>query len=73
VSLVPRSFALAEGPPVAMLKLAPGKLKVPVSILYRADRARPPAAEAFLKSVRERFKGRPQPGSGGRRSTPARA
>jgi DNA-binding transcriptional LysR family regulator len=55
VSLVPRSFALAEGPPVAMLKLAPRKLKVPVSILYRADRARPPAAEAFLESVRARF------------------
>jgi DNA-binding transcriptional LysR family regulator len=55
ISLVPRSFALADGPPVAMLKLAPRKLKVPVSILYRADRARPPAAEAFLESVRARF------------------
>jgi DNA-binding transcriptional LysR family regulator len=57
VSLVPRSFALGEGPPVAMLRLAPRMLRVPVSILYRADRARPPAAEAFLEAVRERFKG----------------
>lgn len=55
VSLVPVSFAVAEGPPVAKLKVAPKTLRVPVSILYRADRARPPAAEAFLKSVRERF------------------
>jgi DNA-binding transcriptional LysR family regulator len=55
VSLVPRPFAEAEGPPVAMLRVAPRKLHVPVSILYRADRARPPAADAFLASVRERF------------------
>jgi DNA-binding transcriptional LysR family regulator len=55
VSLVPRSFAVAEGPPVAMLKVAPRTLRVPVSILYRADRVRPPAAEAFLKGVRQRF------------------
>jgi DNA-binding transcriptional LysR family regulator len=55
VSLVPVSFAVAEGPPVARLKVAPKTLRVPVSILYRADRARPPAAEAFLKSVRARF------------------
>jgi DNA-binding transcriptional LysR family regulator len=55
VSLVPRSFALGEGPPVAVLRVAPRALRVPVSILYRADRARPPAAEAFLESVRARF------------------
>jgi DNA-binding transcriptional LysR family regulator len=55
VSLVPRSFALGEGPPVAMLRVAPQALKIPVSILYRADRARPPAAEAFLDAVRARF------------------
>jgi DNA-binding transcriptional LysR family regulator len=55
VSLVPRSFALGEGPPVAALRVAPRSLKVPVSILYRSDRTRPPAAEAFLTSVREMF------------------
>ncbi len=55
VSLVPRSFALGEGPPVAVLRVAPRSLHVPVSILYRADRARPPAAEAFLEAVRSRF------------------
>jgi len=55
VSLVPITFAVSEGPPVAMLRVAPKRLYAPVSILYRADRARPPAAEAFLKSVRGRF------------------
>jgi DNA-binding transcriptional LysR family regulator len=55
VSLVPRSFALGAGPPVAVLRVAPRSLHVPVSILYRADRARPPAAEAFLEAVRSRF------------------
>ncbi|MGZ4200969.1 MAG: LysR family transcriptional regulator [Thermoleophilaceae bacterium] len=53
VSLTPRSFALAEGPPIALLRVAPRTLRVPVSILYRADRTRPPAAEAFLKTVRD--------------------
>jgi DNA-binding transcriptional LysR family regulator len=55
VSLVPRSFALGEGPPVAVLRVAPKPLRVPVSILYRADRTRPPAAEAFLAGVRDLF------------------
>src|SRR5919201_385666 len=73
VSLVPRSFALGEGPPVSMLKVAPRPLRVPASILSRGAGARPPAAEAFLNSVRERFKAPPPPDSGGRRSKPPRA
>jgi len=52
ISLVPRSFAMGEGPPIAVLRVAPRAVKVPVSILYRADRTRPPAAEAFLRMVR---------------------
>jgi DNA-binding transcriptional LysR family regulator len=54
VSLVPRSFALGDGPPVAVLRVAP-PARMPVSILYRADRTRPPAAEAFLREVRVAF------------------
>jgi DNA-binding transcriptional LysR family regulator len=54
-SLLPRTFALGEGPPMVPLRVAPRALRVPVSILYRADRRLPPAAEAFLAAVREMF------------------
>jgi DNA-binding transcriptional LysR family regulator len=54
-SLLPRSFALGDGPSMAMLRVAPRSLRIPVSILYRADRTLPPAAEAFLAAVRGIF------------------
>jgi DNA-binding transcriptional LysR family regulator len=54
-SLLPRTFALAAGSGRVALRVAPRPLRVPVSILYRADRTLPPAAEAFLTAVRGMF------------------
>jgi DNA-binding transcriptional LysR family regulator len=51
-SLLPRTFALGAGPGMVALRVAPRSLRIPVSILYRADRTLPPAAEAFLAAVR---------------------
>jgi len=53
VSLLPRSFAETPGPELAAIAIAPRPLKVPVSILYRDERRRPPAVEAFLAELRE--------------------
>jgi DNA-binding transcriptional LysR family regulator len=53
VSLLPRSFAETPGPELVAIAIAPRPLKVPVSILYRDERRRPPAVEAFLAEVRD--------------------
>jgi DNA-binding transcriptional LysR family regulator len=59
VALIPRSFALLEGPPVAVLRVAPRPLRAPVSLLKRSGRELPPAAQAFRELVISSF-GRPR-------------
>jgi DNA-binding transcriptional LysR family regulator len=53
VSLLPRSFASTPGPRLVPIALSPKLPRVPVSVLYREGRRRPPAVEAFLTGVRE--------------------
>lgn len=53
VSILPRSFAESDGPPVAVRSVAPRPLERPVVFLWRAARALPPVAEAFVDFVRE--------------------
>jgi DNA-binding transcriptional LysR family regulator len=55
VALLPRSFALLEGPPVAALRIAPRPLRVPISLLQRSGRELPPAAQAFREMVLSSF------------------
>jgi DNA-binding transcriptional LysR family regulator len=52
-SVMPRSMADRPGPEVVAVTIAPKLPRIPVSVLYREDRRRPPAVEAFLTSVRE--------------------
>lgn len=54
VSILPRSFIESEGPPVAVLSVAPRRLERPIVFLWRAGRVLPPPAEAFARFVRER-------------------
>jgi len=53
VSLLPRSFARRPGPELVAVPLSPKLPRIPVSMLYREGRRRPPAVEAFLSGVRE--------------------
>jgi DNA-binding transcriptional LysR family regulator len=52
-SVMPRSMANSPGPELVAVTIAPKLPPIPVSVLYREDRRRPPAVEAFLTSVRE--------------------
>lgn len=54
VSVLPRGYLEREGPAVATVPLRP-EVKVPVSLIWRAGRRRPPAAEAFLAYAREQL------------------
>jgi DNA-binding transcriptional LysR family regulator len=53
VSVLPRSFADSPGPELVPIAIVPKLPRIPVSVLYRQGRRRPPAVEAFLASVRE--------------------
>lgn len=53
VSVLPRSFATSPGPELVPIAIAPKLPRIPVSVLYREGRRRPPAVEAFLAGVRE--------------------
>jgi DNA-binding transcriptional LysR family regulator len=53
VSVLPRSFADNPGPELVPIAIVPKLPRVPVSVLYREGRRRPPAVEAFLSGVRE--------------------
>jgi DNA-binding transcriptional LysR family regulator len=55
VALLPRSFALLEGPAVAPIRVSPRPLRVPISLLQRSGRELPPAAQAFRESVISSF------------------
>jgi DNA-binding transcriptional LysR family regulator len=51
--VLPRSFAGRPGPELVAVPIAPKLPRIPVSVLYREGRRRPPALEAFLTGVRE--------------------
>jgi LysR family transcriptional regulator, transcription activator of glutamate synthase operon len=53
VSVLPRSFAKRPGPELVAVPIVPKLPRIPVSVLYRDGRRRPPALEAFLTGVRE--------------------
>jgi DNA-binding transcriptional LysR family regulator len=53
VALVPGGYLKREGPAVARISIRP-RVEIPVSLIWRSDRRRPPAAEAFLTYARER-------------------
>ena len=53
VSVLPRSFAANPGPDLVAIPIVPKLPRIPISVLYREGRRRPPAVEAFLASVRE--------------------
>lgn len=50
-SIVPQSFAEMPGPEVVALPITP-RIERPISLLWRAGRRLPPAAEAFVAFVR---------------------
>ena len=56
VTVLPRSFASVPGPELVPIGIEPRPARVPVSIIYREGRRRPPAVETFLGAVRESFK-----------------
>jgi len=53
VSVLPRSFANRPGPELVAVQIVPKLSRIPVSVLYRDGRRRPPAVEAFLAGLRE--------------------
>ncbi|HEY1595319.1 MAG TPA: LysR substrate-binding domain-containing protein [Thermoleophilaceae bacterium] len=53
VSVLPRSYARRPGPELVAVPIAPKLPRIPVSVLYRDGRRRPPAVEAFLGGLRE--------------------
>jgi DNA-binding transcriptional LysR family regulator len=53
VSVLPRSFASRPGPEIVAVPIAPKLPRIPISVLYRDGRRRPPAVEAFLTGLRE--------------------
>jgi DNA-binding transcriptional LysR family regulator len=56
VAVLPRGYLEREGPPVATVAIRP-RIEIPVSLIWRSERRRPPAAEAFLRYARERVTG----------------
>lgn len=60
VSVLPRTFAANIGPELVPIPIIPKLPPIPVSVLYREGRRRPPAVEAFLSGVRQEL-ARPRP------------
>jgi DNA-binding transcriptional LysR family regulator len=54
VAVLPGGYLERAGPTVSTVVLRP-EIEVPVSLIWRAQRRRPPAAEAFLTYARERL------------------
>jgi DNA-binding transcriptional LysR family regulator len=54
VAVLPGGYLKREGPAVATVPLRP-RVEAPVSLIWRAERRRPPAAEAFLAYAREQL------------------
>lgn len=54
VALMPEGYLDREGSPIVGIPLRP-QVHLPVSILWRAERRRPPAAQAFLDYALERL------------------
>ena len=54
VALLPSGYLEREGPAVATVSLRP-KVRLPVSLIWRAERRRPPAAQAFLDYALEQL------------------
>jgi DNA-binding transcriptional LysR family regulator len=48
VTVIPRSAAEQDGPPIVWRPLGPERLTWPVALIWRAARRQPPAAKAFL-------------------------
>jgi DNA-binding transcriptional LysR family regulator len=53
-AVLPGGYLKREGPAVATVSVRP-RIEVPVSLIWRSDRRRPPAAEAFLNYAREQI------------------
>jgi DNA-binding transcriptional LysR family regulator len=58
VTVMPRGYLEGEGPRVAQIGVRPA-LRLPVSLVWRAERRRPPAAEEFLTFARTRLASQP--------------
>jgi DNA-binding transcriptional LysR family regulator len=54
VAVLPGGYLEREGPAVATVSIRP-RIEVPVSLIWRSERRRPPAAEAFLNYAREQI------------------
>ena len=52
VGVLPAGYLERDGPAVATVSIRP-RIEVPVSLIWRAERRRPPAAEAFLGYARD--------------------
>jgi LysR family transcriptional regulator, transcription activator of glutamate synthase operon len=59
VTILPRGYLEGEGPRVAQIRVTPA-LRLPVSLIWRAGRRRPPAAEEFLDFARTRLASQPK-------------
>jgi LysR family transcriptional activator of glutamate synthase operon len=59
VTIMPRGYLAGEGPRVAQIGLRPA-LHLPVSLVWRRERRRPPAAEEFLGFARARLASQPK-------------
>jgi LysR family transcriptional regulator, transcription activator of glutamate synthase operon len=59
VTIMPRGYLEGEGPRVAQIEARPA-LRLPVSLVWRAQRRRPPAAEEFLDFARTRLASQPK-------------
>lgn len=53
-AVLPAGYLEREGPAVAVVELRP-RVELPVSLIWRAERHLPPAADAFLAYARERL------------------
>ena len=54
VALLPAGYLHPAGPEVASARMRP-RVRLPVSLIWRTERRRTPAADAFLEFARERF------------------